>query len=280
MWRDAVWELVKLKGQKKNYIVLVGHATMMLLVGMGLSREKFRGPLAHAVGRLGLNLKDFADGLFFARWVYVPTLVMILPIFICTLAGDMIAGEVQDGSMRLYASRPRTRQQIVLSKFLAMCVAAASYCFYFAVVSLGVGMLLFGSPGTQVVAVFGPGVQADFSLMGPEETLWRYLLCTGYHVFSILALGSITLFFSTIFNRMTSATIAGLTAYFVSYMLEELPWLQEMKPYLLSRVMNGSIHLWMAVIPPGNVLRSFVVLSVYIALFLGLAITLFNAKDI
>lgn len=280
MWRDTWWELVKLRHQRKNAIVLVGHVVLMALVILGLKLARFDGPMARATARVGLELREYIDGLFFARSVYMPTVLMILPIFICTIAGDLVAGEMQDGSLKLHAARPRPRHRILGAKFLAMAVAAGVYSLWFATTSLLVGWLFFGRPGTQIILLFHTGVATDFCIMDATLALWRYALWALYHMGSILALGSIALFFSTLFNRMTSATVAGLTVYFVSYILEGLPWLQEIKPYLLSRAMNGSIYVWMASIPTSRLAHSLAVLGIYVTLFLGAALCVFQSKDI
>jgi hypothetical protein len=126
----------------------------------------------------------------------------------------------------------------------------------------------------------GTGLATDFVIMPFQDCLLRYGLATLYHAFSILALGSLTLFFSTLFNRMTSATIAGLTVYFISYILGTIPVLSEIKPYLLTEAMNGSVALWLNTIPTGRVLHYMSLLCIYITVFTTASVLVFHGKDI
>lgn len=280
MWRETGYEILKLSKQKKNYIVVAGHALLMGLVVLGFKLAKFKGPLAKAAAQLDINLRDYVDGLFYARAVFWPTLLMIVPIFVCTLAGDLVAGEMQDGSLRLYIARPRSRSRVLLSKWLALVALISVYSLYFAAASLVVGVLLFGWPGMQVVAGLSRETFGEFAIMSASLTLERYVYCVFYHIASGVALGSITLFFSTLFNRMTSATVAGLTIYFISYVLGGIPFLEDMRPYLITTAMNQSQYFWTMDIPSGLVVHGLLTLAIYMAVFLGLASTLFHAKDI
>ena len=49
----------------------------------------------------------YLDGFFFARIALVPTFTVLMPIVMATPGRDGIAGEIQEGSLKLYMSRPR-----------------------------------------------------------------------------------------------------------------------------------------------------------------------------
>lgn len=281
MLHDTWMEILKIKSQKKNYIVVVGHLCLILLVYVGIKMSTFTGPMSRRLSAAsGLDIKEMIDAMFFARTVFLPTLIMIFPIFICTLAGDLIAGEYQDGSLKLYASRARSRSQIVMSKILAMFICSTIYCIYFSLICLAAGFILFKKPGTQLIPLIQFGLSTDLSILPFIKALERYFYVMLFHCWSTFALGSVTLFFSTVFNRMTSATISGITLYFISYVIGEIPMLESIKPYLITTVMNGSHVFWLSEIPHGRIIEDLTLLGIYSVVFCTLSHVIFNAKDI
>ena len=282
MLNDIRHEFLKIALQKKNYIAAVGHLVLIALcvVGMGRSSEFY---YFGNFDKMGLRLEDFQrllDGMFFARCMLIPTFVILLPCLICTVAGDLIAGEMQDGSLRLYASRVRGRTSIIFSKMSAMFFFSFAYCIYFGSITLIGGYIFFGWEETQIIPLAELGTGTDLEIMSSSQALFRYVIIIIYYGFSTMALGCITLFFSAIFDRMTSATVAGITLYYVSYILENLPLLNSLKPYLLSRLMNGCVLFWLDPIPVWRIAHNTTYLVLYIAIFCTATVLVFHNKDI
>ena len=96
MLRSLCHELVKLRIQKKNYVMLGGH-----LLFLGLCYLAFRSAQGNFFRRFDKtmnfhveDLTSYLDGLFFARIAMVPTFIVLMPIVVATLAGDCVAGEM------------------------------------------------------------------------------------------------------------------------------------------------------------------------------------------
>jgi ABC-2 type transport system permease protein len=281
MIREIWFEIIKLKSQKKNYIVLVGH-----MLFLGLCYLSFKTSKLHFIKRnlranqFDVDILDYLDGLFFSRAGLMPTFLVLMPIFICTLAGGVIAGEIQQGSLKLHAGRPRSRTSIVMAKIFAVYNLNLLLCIYFAVIGVLIGIALLGYNPTQLVFPTGFKLGNDITLMTGPDALIRYFCTAFYYSFSLMALGSVALFFSTLFNSSTAATVAAPTVYFVCFIVGQLPFAAEIKPYLLSQVMNGCGGIWLAEIPWHRLGRNISVLAFYIFSFSLLAVCSFNVKDI
>ena len=280
MLRSLCHELVKLRIQKKNYVMLGGH-----LLFLGLCYLAFRSAQGNFFRRFDKtmnfhveDLTSYLDGLFFARIAMVPTFIVLMPIVVATLAGDCVAGEMQEGSLKLYVSRPRSRSRIILSKFFAVYLATLLYCLYFAVLNIAIGVLVLNISPTQLVMLTDRVFGTDVVIMGVRGAVLRYFAATVYFSFSLTALGAITLFFSTVFNRMSAATVTVISFYFVSYVIAALPFSESIRPYLLSEVMNNSFLLWLS--PLNKLLVNLSTLSLYTVGFLLLATLMFNYKDL
>ena len=282
MLRSLCHELVKLRIQKKNYVMLGGH-----LLFLGLCYLAFRSAQGNFFRRFDKtmnfhveDLTSYLDGLFFARIAMVPTFIVLMPIVVATLAGDCVAGEMQEGSLKLYVSRPRSRSRIILSKFFAVYLATLLYCLYFAALNIAIGVLVLNISPTQLVMLTDRVFGTDVVIMGVRGALLRYFAATVYFSFSLTALGAITLFLSTVFNRMSAATVTVISFYFVSYVIAALPFSESIRPYLLSEVMNSSFLLWLSPLPVNKLLVNLSTLSLYTVGFLLLATLMFNYKDL
>ena len=282
MLRSLCHELVKLRIQKKNYVMLGGH-----LLFLGLCYLAFRSAQGNFFRRFDKtmnfhveDLTSYLDGLFFARIAMVPTFIVLMPIVVATLAGDCVAGEMQEGSLKLYVSRPRSRSRIILSKFFAVYLATLLYCLYFAALNIAIGVLVLNISPTQLVMLTDRVFGTDVVIMGVRGALLRYFAATVYFSFSLTALGAITLFLSTVFNRMSAATVTVISFYFVSYVIAALPFSESIRPYLLSEVMNNSFLLWLSPLPVNKLLVNLSTLSLYTVGFLLVATLMFNNKDL
>ena len=191
MIREIWFEIIKFKSQKKNYVVLAGHMLFLGLCYLAFKTSKLRF-LKHSLSanKLNLDVLDYLDGLFFSRAGLVPTFLVLMPIFICTLAGGVIAGEIQQGSLKLYASRPRSRTSIMLSKIFAIYLFNLLFCVYFSVVGVLIGLALFGYNPTQLIFSAGFQLGNDLSLMTAQESLVRYFASAFYCSFSLMALAA------------------------------------------------------------------------------------------
>lgn len=279
MFRETWYEILKIFTQKKNYVVIIGHFLLVMLCYLSFKTTDYKFVGGDVRGMFE-NVNVFFDGLFFARIAVIPTFMIIMPIFVATLAGDIVAGEIQDGSLKLYMARPRSRIMLIVNKLLAVYAVTLIYCLYFAVVCFLIGLLFFGWPNApQLIYMRGLGLGNSVVLMSLNEALIRYGMMALYYSFSLMALGSIVLFLSTIFDRMTAATVSGITLYFVCYIIERLPFADKIGPYMLSRVMNYP-DLYMTDIPYGRLTANLAALSIYIALFTMCSIVSFSMKDI
>ena len=281
MIRDIYYELIKMCNQKKNYITLGGYGLFLVLCYVAFSTST--DSLAAMLGSLEMDrtaAARYLDGFFFARILLVPTFIILMPLVMAALGGDCIAGESQEGSLKLYMTRPRSRTRLVLTKFCSIYIAGFVYSIFFACTGLVVGLLLFGLGPVQVLLVPGQVFGAVNSVMYNSEALVRYFATTFYFSFSLMTLGAIALFLSTIFNRMSTAAIAVLTFYFVSYVVASLPISTKLRPYLVSEIMNNAFLFWLTPFPAGKLCINLATLAIYICTFLLASIISFNFKDI
>lgn len=283
MWNDIKSELIKIFVHKRNFVIIAGHAFFLFLCYLGIKltpERKLRREILGISNNEMDALMTMIDGQFLARFAIYPVFLVLLPIFISVLAGESVAGEAHSGSLKLYLARPRSRTRIVVSKMAAIFIANLGGAVYMGISTLLVGFLLMGWSDTQIVVGNQYMAGNGFTLMTPGAALWRYAMVIFYFAFSTMALGALGIFFSVIFNRMTVAAVSTITFYFCCYIFAALPISGVLKPFLLSEAVNKSFLLWLPDIPWGNLGENLCILCVYITLFFGGALLVFNAKDI
>ena len=281
MLREIGYELLKMSSHKKSYIPIAGYILFFALCYIAFRNST--DALASLLRGFELDRNaaaKYLDGFFFSRILLFPTFIILMPIVMATLGGDCVAGEIQDGSLKLYMSRPRSRTRIILSKFFAIYAAGLCYSILFSCVGFAAGYLLFGMAPVQVLLIPGQVFGSTISVMSNSEAVLRYFTTALYFSFSLTTMGALALFFSTVFNRMSSAAIAVITIYFVSYVLVSLPFGEWLRPWLISEIMNNGFLFWLPAIPPGKLCVNLATLGLYITSFLFAAIVTFNFKDI
>ena len=281
MIRDIKYELLKMCCHKKNLIPLGGYVLFIILcyIAYKTSTHLLTGILTN-VNPDSLEAQKYLDGFFFARLALVPTFIVLMPLVMATLGGDCIAGEMQEGSLKLYMSRPRSRTRVILTKFSAIYIAGLLYSLFFAGLGFLIGYVFFGLVPLQILIMPGRVFGSVLSIMTAREALIRYGCITLYFSFSLLTLGAMALFLSTLFNRMTSATLAVVTIYFVSYVVAALPFSDALRPWLISEITNNAFLFWMTPLPWGKLFGNLTVLAMYICGFLFASLISFNYKDI
>ncbi len=275
-------ELLKIATQKKSYIMLFGFAGFMLLGLFAYLSPGGQWELARATNdfQSAEQAAVYFDGMLFSRLLLSSSMMILLPIVGCVLTGDCVAGEMQDGSLKLLLARSRSRSQVILAKFIAVYLVTLLYLAFFAVLPLAVGWIWLGAQPEQAVQLVSEIHSIRWMILPLGEALGRYWLVVGYFAVAILALEAIGIFCSTLFNRMAAATVTLLTVYFVSYLVAALPFTERIRPWLLSFTFNDAFVLFLHPIPWGRIAVNLITLGWYAAFFLLLAMMHFKTKDV
>jgi ABC-2 type transport system permease protein len=211
------------------------------------------------------------NGLFVGLTAMLVSVPLFLPLTVGVVAGDTVAGEAGLGTLRYLLAAPAGRVRLLLVKYAGTVVFAFAAPLVVALVGAGIGALLF--PVGPVVLLSGDSI-------GTGEALVRLLLIAAYLAVSLLGLSAIGLFMSTLTDVPVGAMAATVVLSVVSQVLDALPQLEWLHPWLFS-------HYWLDF---GDLLRqpvswdSFATNALlqggYIALFGALAYSRFVTKDV
>ena len=285
-------EIVKMASQKKHYIMLIGFAFLMVMMVFVFWKfqDKFQEAAGGMVNGMPFLMKmmvsdpvKLCDGLMFARFSCQILFWVVMPIFAFMFAGEAIACEQQDGTLRAYLSRGFSRTQIVIAKFIAVFAVILFYSMLFAALTMLVGVIFFGYSKVQITLFMGvPGEFPSAGLVTAGKAIGSYYLATLYSAFALSAISSVSFLISVFVKRMTVAATGGLVFFFVSLIMQLAfsDFTEEIRPFLITRVMDGYSQMFTVdSVNWDSIVKSFAVMCIYWSVCVATPVVVLNMKE-
>jgi ABC-2 type transport system permease protein len=259
-------ELRLLLGRRRNQALLAVLAVVPLVIGIAVRLSTPRGGDGpQFLGQITGN------GLFLVFTALTVALPFFLPLVVGVVAGDSIAGEAGTGTLRYLLTVPVGRTRLLAVKYAGIVYGAFLGPLVVAVSGLIVGLLLFGGGD---VTLFNGG-QVSFA-----DGLLRLLGVCLYLGVCLSALGAVGLFLSTLTEQPMGATIALTMLTVASFVLGQIPQLDWLHPYLLTRHWNDFGELLRDPVSLRALWPGLLSAAAYIVIFLPAAWARFSNRDV
>jgi ABC-2 type transport system permease protein len=213
------------------------------------------------------------NGALFPAAALAIVLPLFLPVAVAVVGGDAVAGEATAGTLRYLLLRPVSRTRLLAAKLVALTAYVFAAVGFVAVTSYLVGVSLFPAEPAAVTSVSGVPLST-------EEFLARVAAAVGYVAFSMLGVGAIALFLSTMTDSALGAALGALAALVASQILVTLDAAAAVAPYLPTRYWLAWIDLFRDPIAWPEIQRGLGIQVVYVAVFLAAAWANFATKDV
>ncbi|HXB43594.1 MAG TPA: ABC transporter permease [Puia sp.] len=291
MYRLLQIELFKIFKRPRTYISFAAIAAMVLIIQLGL---KFDGK-----SYLQLLMSGISDSFYvpyelilngyLVAFVILNTLLIQVPLLIALVAGDVVAGEANMGTLRLLITKPVSRTELMLAKFAASVVYTVLLLTWMALLALFLSMLFFGTNDMLIAR------NEVMEQIGKNDILWRYTAAFGYAAVALSTVAALAFLLSVFAENSIGPIVSTISIVVVLTILSEMKiplYDNTVKPYLFTshmlawkgffyskansdgQAISGSIENLPAI------LRSLGILLSYIALFVSTAIVVFRKKDI
>jgi ABC-2 type transport system permease protein len=214
-----------------------------------------------------------ANGALYPAAALALVLPLFLPVAVAIVAGDAIAGEAGAGMLRYLLIRPVHRSRLLAAKLLSMVAFVMLAVVAVTASSYVVGISVFEAEPSGVTSVSGT------TLTSGELTL-RIGGAMLYVGVSMLGVGAIALFLSTMTDSPLAATLGAMAALIASQVLATLEAARSIQPYLPTRYWLAWIDLFRDPILWRDINRGLAIQAVYVAVFLGAAWANFATKDV
>lgn len=259
-------ELRLIAGRRRNQagLVVLGLVPVVIAIAVKVSApEPGDGP--------NFTADVTSNGLFVPLAALTIETVMFLPLAIAMVAGDAIAGEANQGTLRYLLTVPVQRARLLATKYVSLVVAACWGILAVAVTGAVVGLALFGG---------GPMTTLSGSQLSMTAAVGRLLLVILYLTAALSALAAVGLLFSTMTEQPIAVTIAVMILNILMWILEGINQVSWLHPYLLVDHIQTFGDLLRDPISWDGPVRGLLVFAAYAAIAWLLAWARFAGKDI
>jgi ABC-2 type transport system permease protein len=224
-------ELRLVLGRRRNQVFVAGLGLVPALLGLMLYLTRDD---PHAGEGPGFLTQATNNGVFLVVASLFMCLPFLLPLTVALAAGDAVAGEASAGTLRYLLVLPVSRSRLLIAKAVGALALVAVAVVVVAAVGLIVGAALFGLH--DVVLLSGTTVPLS-------EGMARVLGVVVYIGLSLTGLIAVGLFASTLTEVPIAAMVATVVVAVVSAILDSLPALSSIHPYLLTHYWYGFAEL-------------------------------------
>lgn len=270
-------ELYKIFRKWRTYIGFMAIAVLVPLVQIAMVLEG-----EHSLDFMTRNLQEsfvFVGNLlnaYLVSFIILNSIALHIPFLITLVAGDLLAGEATSGTYRMLITRPVSRLKIVSSKFIAGIIYSNLLVLWLAVMSLVLGIIIFGVGELIVIK------STTIIIFAKDDVLWRFLLGYGFAALSMSVVASIAFFFSSLVENAIGPIVTTMAIIIVFLIISaiNIDFFQSVRPYLFTNYILDWKLFFDDPIEMNEIFKAVAVLFGHIIVLFGITAYFFNKKDI
>ena len=270
-------ELYKIFKKWRTYIGFIAIAVLVpiIQVAMLIEGEQSLDFMTRNLQQSFIFVGNLLNG-YLISYLILNALTIHIPFLVALVAGDLLAGEATAGTYRLLITRPVSRFKLVTSKFFAGIIYTNLLVLWLAILSLGLGIIIF-SVGelivikTSTVIIFARG-----------DVFWRFILAYGFAALSMSVVASLAFLFSALVENAIGPIVSTMAVIIVFVIISaiEINIFEAVQPYLFTSYMASWRLFFDDPIDFAEIAKSCLILAGHVLFFFGLAAYIFKRKDI
>ena len=277
LWKNTYNEFVKILAKPRSYI---GVGALTLLIGIIIFAMKADGEsivsfvTASFEQTLSFN-GHIVNGNLIA-FIILQMLIVHIPLLVALITGDLISGEAAMGTIRMLATKPISRRQIVLSKFIAGAVYTLFLTIWLGFLALIVSRFIFGTGDLIVLNSDGLVILQDADIM------WRFGMGFIVAFLALLTVSTLSICLSA-FAENSIGPIVSTMAIIILFTIIgtlDVTVFDSIKPYLFTTHMASWRSFFEDPVPFDDIKQSIIVLVVHNIVLVAIAMIKFSKKDI
>jgi len=259
------WEIAKLLAQKRTYLGL-GTAVAVPIIFVVVLVLKSGGPTDVPLGRYIRNTGlavPFVVLFFMSIWGF--------PLITALVAGDIVAAESHNGTLKTILTRSRERSQVLTGKVLAAISYTLVIIFAMGLVGLVAGSIAWG---------FHPLTSLSGTKISAGHGLGLLVASLAIYALPLVGVAAFGLMLSTMTRNSAAAVVGTLMWALLMQLLGVLPGTESFRAYLLGTQFDAW-HGFLRV--PADwtpVIRAVWVCALYVTLPLVAAYVVFLRRDV
>lgn len=270
-------ELIKIALKPRSYL---GLAAISGLVGIILFALK-----ADGMSMISFVTSSFEQTLRFegnllngnlVAFIVLQMLIVHIPLLVALVTGDLISGEAAMGTLRLLVSKPISRTQLLLSKFLAGGIYTLLIVLWLGFLAVVVGQWLFGIGDLMVLNSDG------LVILQADDVNWRYAggFCVAF--LALLTVSSLSITLSCFSDNSIGPIVSTMAIILLFTIIGTLdvPIFDPIRPYLFTTHMASWRSFFEDPLPWESIRNSIYILLGHNLLLIGISLITFHRKDI
>jgi ABC-2 type transport system permease protein len=270
-------EFIKILSKPRSYL---GVGALTLLIGIIIFAMKADGKsiisFVTASFEQTLTFNGHILNGYLIAFIILQMLIVHVPLLVALVTGDLIAGEAAMGTIRMLATKPISRTNIVLSKFIAGAAYTLFIIIWMGFLALFVSTALFGT-GDVIV------LNSDGLVILPEaDVLWRFGAGFCVAFLSLLTVSSLSICLSAFAENSIGPIVATMSIIILFTIIGSLDVtvFDSIKPYLFTTHMVSWRSFFEDPVPWSTIRQSVIILLAHNVVLVAIAIVRFNKKDI
>jgi len=270
-------EFIKIAAKPRSYL---GLGAITILVGVILFALK-----ADGMSFISFVTASFEQTLSFegnilngnlVAFIVLQMLVIHIPLLVALVTGDLVSGEAAMGTIRMLATKPISRTQLLLSKFIAGGVYTALIVIWLGIMAVVVGKALFGTGDLMVLNSDGLVILQEIDIN------WRYLGGFAVAFLALLTVSSLSICLSC-FSENSIGPIVTTMAIIILFTIIgtlDVSIFDQVRPLLFTTHMAAWRSFFEDPLPVVQIQNSIIILLIHNVVLILISLYKFNKKDI
>jgi ABC-2 type transport system permease protein len=259
------WEVAKLLAQKRTYLGL-GAAMIVPVIFVVVLQIQSGGPNDVPLGRY---IRD--SGIVTPLVVLLFMSIWGFPLITALVAGDIVASETQNGTLKTILTRSRERGQVFAAKTLAAFTYTLAIVVSMGIVGVAAGSIAWG---------FHPFTSLSGTPVSAGRGLGLMFASLGVYVLPLAGIAAFGLLLSTITRNSAASVVSTLMFALFMQLIGVLPGTESIRPYLLGTQFDAWHGFLRTPADWTPIVRAFWVSAIYIFVPLFTAYLVFLRRDV
>jgi ABC-2 type transport system permease protein len=269
-------ELLKLFGKKRTYIgfgaFVLSQTAMMVMFKYTHWQSHFERLLAGN----GYLASEYISALTVALVMVQPQILLLLPLYLALVGGDLVAKEAEDGTLRMILSRPISRLRLLQVKWVAGIIFAAVLVLALGAIALVFARFLFPWKG---LFFFAPG-NSTFGVFQPGKGLWLYTFATLLMALNAIVLLSVAFMFSCFNIKPAAATVLALSFLFMNLVMQHIPFFEQYENWFVTHHLECWLWVFQTPVQWAQIVQSEITLLAVSTTAVVIGAMVFQVRDI
>lgn len=270
-------ELIKIVSKPRSYIG-IGALTLLILIIIFAMKADGESIISFVTASFEQTLTfggNVLNGNLVA-FIVLQMLIVHVPLLVALVTGDLISGEAAMGTIRMLASKPISRTQIVFSKFIAGATYTLVITIWLGFLAVFVSGWLFGKG--DIIVLNSDGLV----ILKEADVVWRFAYGFLIAFLALLTVSSLSICLSAFAENSIGPIVTTMAIIILFTIIGSLDVtiFDTLKPYLFTTHMASWRSFFEDPVRWNAIRESILVLVAHNILFVITALWKFNRKDI